>query len=201
MKFDIFIKQVSNYLHNGNFTQNVSPIAAVMVLFFEKNGVPWIVLTKRSNKLSKHSGQVSFSGGKADPVDKTPLETALRETEEELGIPRNEIKILGRWNDFWTPYYDHVATYIGILEKPEKMVPSEDEIERLIVVPIHLFEKQENHWTEIRVHEGKTYHVHYFKVDGEVVWGATGGVIFYLLRDLGLIKYGEDYQPRDSGLN
>ncbi len=187
-------------MEKGTFTQSKTPIASVMIPFFERNNEPWIILTKRASHLKKHSGQVSFPGGKADPEDRNPLETAFRETQEELGIPPQEIRLLGRWNDFWTPYYDNVATYIGVLDSMKNLRPSIDEIEKLIFAPLKIFGDESKHWIEERVHEGKKYHVHYFKVDGEVVWGATGGVIFYLLRDLGVISYGKEFEPTNSGL-
>lgn len=201
MNFSDFVQNIRSYLSNNKFTQSNDPQASVLIPFFEKNGEPWVLLTKRAGNLTKHSGQVSFPGGKVDPEDTTPEETAFRETSEEIGIRKPGIELFGRWNDFWTPYFKRVATYVGQIHSFETLTPEPQEIEKIILTPLSTFSDKKNHWVENRIHEGVTYHVHYFNVDGEIVWGATGGVLFYLLRDLGIISYGYEYSPVRSGLN
>ncbi len=200
MNYTEFIQNLKTYISNNHFIHSQKPIASVLVPIFEKNDEPWILLTKRSTKLEKHSGQVSFPGGKVDITDRDEIDTALRETKEELNISKGQIEIIGRWHDFWTPYYRDVATIIGEVKNLDGMTPSESEIEKIISLPVSSFADPSIHRVEERYHNGITYTVHYFEINGDVIWGATGGVIFFLLRDLGIIKYGKQYSGRRSGL-
>ncbi len=157
-------------------------------------------MTKRSTQLQKHSGQVSFPGGKVDKTDEDKVETALRETYEELNLPEESIRVLGSWHDFWTPYFQHVATIVGEVLDLSNIRPEPSEIDRVIFLPVSAFLNPEIHKIEHRTHNGTVYEVHHFYLDNEDIWGATAGVIFFLLKEMGLIDQNNRHLPERGGL-
>ena len=95
--------------------------SAVMCLFFEKNKKTFVLLTKRSEHLAHHAGEISFPGGSIEKEDKDSLNTALRETFEEVGILQNDIKVIGRLDDYITGTGFHIKTFVGILKSLENL--------------------------------------------------------------------------------
>ena len=88
--------------------------SAVMCLFLENDNKVYILLTKRSQNLSNHAGEICFPGGKVEKSDKDPLDTALRETFEEVGVPRDKIKVIGQLDDYITGTGFHISVFVGI---------------------------------------------------------------------------------------
>ena len=100
--------------------------SAVICLIFCENNELNILLTKRSESLVNHSGEISFPGGKIENVDKSPLEAALREAKEEIGVPKKDIRILGQLDEIVTGTGYHITPYVGILITTEN-IPSTTE--------------------------------------------------------------------------
>ena len=98
--------------------------AAVMVLLYPKDGEYCILLNKRSEQVEHHKGEISFPGGARDPEDRDSLETALRETEEEMGIKRDDITVLGEMDEVATRSQFRVQVFTGTIEYPYKFSPS-----------------------------------------------------------------------------
>lgn len=202
MKLDYleFKNKLIQLLETNQFRQSERPEASVLIPIFQKNNEPWFILTKRSATLQKHSGQVSFPGGRVDESDKDKVTTALRETFEELNLAKENIRILGSWHDFWTPYFQHVATILGEVLDLSGIKQEPAEIERIIYLPVSDFLNPNVHTTELRTHNGTVYEVHHFHLAGEDIWGATAGVIFFLLKELGLIDKDNKHLPEKGGL-
>jgi 8-oxo-dGTP pyrophosphatase MutT (NUDIX family) len=104
--------------------------AAVLLLILEREGAPCILFTKRTQTVAHHKGEISFPGGVRDKRDKNLLETALRETKEEIGIPAGKIEILGELDDNVTKVTNfHLTSYVGMLLPPVAYKASDIEIE------------------------------------------------------------------------
>ena len=88
-----------------------------MCLFIEKNNKIYLILTKRSEKLNQHAGEISFPGGSLENQDKNSLMAAFRETYEEIGIPESRINVIGQLDDYITGTGFHIETYVGIIKK------------------------------------------------------------------------------------
>jgi len=149
------------------------PAAVLFPLFF-KNNVAHLLFTRRTDKVEHHKNQISLPGGRQDEEDADLLQTALRETEEELGIQPEHIQILGRTDRFLTNTHYLVTPFVGVIPYPYHFKISHDEIEYLIEVPLlHLLDES-NFETRTLKREGITWLLHYYHYQDEVIWGVTG---------------------------
>ena len=102
--------------------------AAVLLVLYAKDGEYCVLLNKRSEEVEYHKGEISFPGDARDPEDKDFLDTALRETEEEMGIDRKDVTILGELDEVVTTSRFHVKVFVGSIAYPYKFKPSAMEI-------------------------------------------------------------------------
>lgn len=163
--------------------------AAVLATLFPKEEEWHVVLIQRNpNDKDRHGGQISFPGGKVEPDDSSTLHTALRETEEEVGIPRKAVKILGRLSGLYIPVSNfQVHPFVGYLEQPPKYVLQADEVSDVLEVPLSHFKKQAVRRTvDLPINELLTMrNVPYFDVHGHMLWGATAMMMSELLEIVG----------------
>jgi 8-oxo-dGTP pyrophosphatase MutT (NUDIX family) len=141
--------------------------AAVLIPLFEKDGEAHVWLVRRPTSMRSHGGQVAFPGGKSDADDGTLLITALRETEEELGIPRASVDVLGALDDIPTVTGFTITPWVGWLERGAQVRPNPSEVARAFAPPLRAFLEPSNGVAPWR---GWT-------VDGELVWGATAAIV------------------------
>jgi len=148
--------------------------AGVLVLMFPQESDWQIVLTRRSEKLRGHGGQISFPGGRQDPHDRTLTDTALRETSEELGIRTQNIQIIGTLSQIYIPpsHYDVLPT-VGILQSIPIFKPSPDEVAEVFTLPLEDLLNPRIKQTESWRFEGIRMDVPFYLVKGHKVWGAT----------------------------
>jgi len=170
------------------FDTKKSVPAAVLIPIYFKDDQAYLLFTKRSNFVEHHKGQVSFPGGRKDKEDENLEITALRETEEEVGICRSDIRLAGRTDRFLTNTYFMVTPFTGFFDYPYNFTVSEAEIERLIEVPlIHLLEDKHFEVKPFKK-DGHTWMVHYYRYGTDVIWGVTG----FLLSNFLSIVFGCD---------
>ncbi len=159
--------------------------AAVLVPLFVADGNLWLLLTRRSDSLPHHAGQVSFPGGAREAGDADDVATALRETHEELGIAPASVVVLGRLNDVRTPTGFVISPVVGALARGWPLRPKRDEVESVVPVPFTtladpaLVEEQELVIGAVRVRSP------IFHYRGHRVWGATARIIADLVDRLG----------------
>ncbi|APG59777.1 NUDIX hydrolase [Christiangramia salexigens] len=151
--------------------------AGVMAVFYP--GVEWetkLVLILRKTYKGVHSNQIGFPGGRVEEIDKDLQETALRETEEEVGIPKNNIQVLKKLTRLYIPPSNFwVQPFMGILERTPVMVPQESEVEEILEVKLSDFMDDRNVITEnLSTSYAKNINVPAYKLNGHIVWGATG---------------------------
>lgn len=151
--------------------------AAVMILFLEKDGTPHVLLTRRTDRVSTHKGQVSFPGGGYDSSDRDFLQTALRETREEVGINPGDIEVLGEFDEFMTISGFHVHVFAGALNSAIDYNISTDEIDEILEVPFSLF-CSEKYTSREQIHfNGMDYEIYYYTYAGCVIWGMTARIL------------------------
>ena len=156
--------------------------AAVLVPLFEKGGAPHVLLTLRTEEMRSHGGQIAFPGGRRDPGDASLLQTALRETEEEIGLAPEDVRVLGELDDLLTVTDYIVSPYVGIIPHPYPFRVSEREIAEMIEAPLEAFLKPEKLRVSARLeHEGKPYRTYFFHLGPHIVWGATAKILIQLL--------------------
>ncbi len=143
-----------------------------------------LVLIHRTDKGSKHAGEMSFPGGKFELEEDANLEkTALRECEEEIGVPRDKIRLLGCLNDFPTMSKFVITPFVGYIDKNQKLIKEEREVQEIVKVPIDFFVNTKNFREQAFDVEGRQFPVFYFnysdKTSGKkyTIWGATAYMI------------------------
>jgi 8-oxo-dGTP pyrophosphatase MutT (NUDIX family) len=162
--------------------------AAVLVPIVQRPAELTLLFTQRTAHLKAHAGQVSFPGGRAEPGDASPEFTALREAQEEIGLPLERVEILGRLPDYHTRTGYVVAPIIGLLTPPFDLVPDPREVDEVFEVPLAFLLDPANHRRQTRVLQGRTvgfYEMPYTTEAGSrYIWGATAGMIVNLWRYL-----------------
>jgi 8-oxo-dGTP pyrophosphatase MutT (NUDIX family) len=162
--------------------------AAVLALFApgEVLGEYSLLLIRRADALEKHSGQMAFPGGKADPEDLDLEKTALREAREEVGLNHSSLEILGHLPALWTVTGFWVTPVVAFSRVPSAEIELEAnpaEIADILWVPWKRLRDPAYYRTERRLFRGLYYPVHVFEIGDEQhrVWGATGSMIKNLL--------------------
>ncbi|WP_348611819.1 NUDIX hydrolase [Halobaculum rarum] len=155
--------------------------AAVLAPVVDRGGAPHILFTKRADHLGSHPGQMSFPGGGVEPQDIDLTATALREANEEIGLRPEEADVVSRIDDIRTVSEYAVTPFVGTA--PDRTyVPSDDEVAEIAILPVSELTARENYESERRDHPyyGEI-RLHFFRVDGYTVWGATGRMLVQLL--------------------
>lgn len=171
--------------HQPLINSHLQKRASVLIPLLECDGELFVMLTQRSEKLRSHAGQVSFPGGKQDLQDANSLETALRETQEEIGLPPEKVEIIGTLDQILSLHYYLVTPFVGIIPENFIPIPNEDEIEAVFKVPLSFFMQNDQHWTEEFKTPIATILAHHFEFKGFDIWGLTSKLILRLL-EIGL---------------
>ncbi len=151
--------------------------AAVLVPLVERGG-PHLVFAKRTERVGTHKGQISFPGGTLDPADLSLLDTALRESEEEVGLPRRMVEPLGALDDTETVATRYVITpWVAVIREPVVWRPDGEEIERVIEVPFAALVDPANARVEHWERGGVPREMYFYDWAGETIWGATARIV------------------------
>jgi 8-oxo-dGTP pyrophosphatase MutT (NUDIX family) len=158
--------------------------AAVLVPIVRRDPEMTVIFTQRTTHLKAHSGQVSFPGGRAEPQDPTPEFTALREAQEEIGLPMERVEVVARLPDYLTRTGFRVTPVVGLLTPPFELKPDAREVEEVFEVPLGFLLDPKNHQRRTRELQGRS--VGYYAMDygGRTIWGATAGMLVCLCRQL-----------------
>lgn len=151
--------------------------SAVMILLYPKDGEYCILLNKRSEQVEHHKGEISFPGGSRDPEDRDSLETALRETEEEMGINRGDITVLGEMDEASTRSQFRVQVFAGTIEYPHRFKPSAIEIAEVLEFPVSALMDPANRRVETRWEDGHPVTSYSYVHEEHVVFGATARIL------------------------
>ena len=155
--------------------------AAVLAPVIERDGVAHLLFTKRADHLGEHPGQMAFPGGGREPGDGTLYDTAVREADEEIGLRREEVELVGRLDDIRTVTRYAVTPFVARV--PDRAyVPDDREVAEIAVLPVPALADLANYESERRDHPhyGEV-RIHFFHVDGYTVWGATARILVQLL--------------------
>ncbi len=156
-------------------------VACVLNLLHWEQGAWHTLLIQRSqNPRDRHSGQVSFPGGRYEPNDGELVNVALREAWEEVGVEPMQVEILGRLTELYVPVSNFVVhPFIGLLKGTATFLPQPGEVEQILTPPVDVFTRAENlKRTDLNLSEGITLkNVPYFDLDGRMVWGATAMIM------------------------
>ena len=159
--------------------------AAVLVPLFIRGGEPWVLLTQRRADLRSHAGQISFPGGACDASDPDAAFTALRETEEEVGLSRSGVQLLGPLDEVPTVTFFKISPFAALIPEPHALAPSPSEVAEIIEQPLSAFRKSGVFSEEpVRLPLpglGRWKTITSYQVGRHRVWGATATILRQLL--------------------
>ncbi|KAI3732026.1 hypothetical protein L1987_63222 [Smallanthus sonchifolius] len=157
--------------------------SAVLICLFEEGDDIFVILTKRSSKLSSYPGQVVLPGGRTDEGDTDDIRTALREAEEEIGLDPALVDAVAVLEPFVTKDNLTVVPVLGILwnKQAYSPVPNAEEVESIFYAPFEMFLKDENRRQQEIEFQGDKYLLHYFDFETNnkeyVIWSLTVGIL------------------------
>jgi 8-oxo-dGTP pyrophosphatase MutT (NUDIX family) len=165
--------------------------AGVVAPLYVKENELWVLFTKRTENVETHRGQVSFPGGAHEPGDATLKETALRETEEEIGIPRDRVVVLGALSPIVTITNFYVEPFVAAIPHPMELKPSPAEIDEIWEIPVAALLAPTA--VEERFFPGRSEAVLFYHYGPKTVWGATARILSELL---GVLAAGREVSSR-----
>jgi 8-oxo-dGTP pyrophosphatase MutT (NUDIX family) len=158
--------------------------AAVLVPIVEHDGALTVLLTKRTDHLADHAGQISFPGGRIEPEDLDPEHAALREAQEEVGLPPEQVELIGRLDIYRTRTGFEVVPVVGLVRPPLALAPDPYEVAEVFEVPLSFILDPANHELHSRELRGATRHFYVLPYEGRNIWGATAGMLVNLAQVL-----------------
>jgi len=158
--------------------------ASVLVPIVTHAGGLTVLFTQRTAQLRAHSGQVSFPGGRAEPGDASPEFTALRETQEEIGLAPERVEVIARMPEYLTRTGYRVTPVVGLVAPPLALVPDSREVAEAFEVPLAFLLDSSNHKRETRELAGKQVGFWVMQYGERRIWGATAGMLMNLYRML-----------------
>jgi len=158
-------------------------IAAVLALLYPRDGVPYLLFTRRSSRLRSHRGEISFPGCSHDPADISLAATALREAREEIDLPGDRVESLGSLPPLFTVVSNFwVTPIVGWLAGGlPPLTPNPDEVEEIIKAPVSALADPAIFHTETWVRGGTAREVHFYDYGPYRIWGLTGYILSTLL--------------------
>ena len=162
------------------------PAAVLIPLFFDA-GQWHVLLTERTELVEDHKGQVAFPGGRVDAQDADRVATALREAEEEVGLRREDVTVLGQIDELLTVSQFRITPVIGTFPWPYVFTLQRTELSEVFTVPLCWLAEPANLETRQRepLIPGRPINVYYFHYGGHTIWGVTARIILNLLKVAG----------------
>lgn len=160
--------------------------SAVLIPVCERDDGFHVLFTERAHDLRNHSGEISFPGGRRDPVDDSLEECALREAYEEVALLPADVHLFGALTHIPTITGFEVTSFVGEYDYPYDFIVNDREIATLFDAPLRHLADPANHRLEQREYDGQTFPIHFFDYKGHVIWGATGFLLYSLLEYLDL---------------
>jgi len=156
--------------------------AAVLVPLYQKDGQYHIVFIKRTEKVRDHKGQISFPGGARDKDDRTLLHTAVRESQEEIGLRAEDIEVIGELDDELTTTTNYTVTpFVAVIPCPYRFQKNEDEVADILEVPIEALMKNGRVNSDGENLNGESIESYIYDYQGNIIWGATARIVKKLL--------------------
>lgn len=156
-----------------------TPAAVLVPLVMHETGLT-VLLTVRTAHLHDHAGQISFPGGRVEPGDSNQAAAAMREAEEELGIDRRSVELIGRLDTYHTRTGFEVTPVVGLVRPPLALAPDQFEVADVFEVPLAFILDPTNHRREQRVDRGAVRQFWALPYGERYIWGATAGMLINL---------------------
>lgn len=158
--------------------------AAVLVPLLDHGDRITVLLTQRAADLRAHAGQISFPGGRIDPDDAHPEAAALREAEEEVGLPPKSVELVGRLDTYEVRTGFEITPVVGFVEPGFDVVREPGEVADVFEVPLSFILDSANHERQSRVFQGERRYFYVLPFEDRYIWGATAGMLVNLFEVL-----------------
>jgi len=175
------------------------PEAAVLMPF-TNCATPELILTVRSAGMPTHAGEVAFPGGKRDPIDPDLLGTALRESNEEVGLIPNQVEVLGQLSPIASRFGLKVIFFVGVVPEDVALLAEEREIDQIFRVPLEFFLDTRPEMSSPIEYYGKHFRIPTYHFEDKRIWGLTAFMILDLLNNVfdTNIPFEESEEPEAS---
>lgn len=179
--FDEAREPVGDFIFNPDFANWVKERAikpaAVLIPVVKRPDELSVLLTKRTETLNAHSGQIAFAGGKIDPADASPVAAALREANEEIGLSAADCEVLGVMPEYLSGSGYRISPVVALVEDHAMFETNPEEVEYIFEVPLAFLMDRENHRVGSRLFEGKRRYYLEMPFGQHYIWGVTAGMI------------------------
>ncbi|MGC5797622.1 CoA pyrophosphatase [Sphingomonas sp. PAMC26645] len=169
--------------HDGDLTAADTLLPAAVLIAVTDRADPGVILTQRTDTMSRHPGQIAFPGGRIDPGEDV-VTAALREAEEEIALPRDKVQVIGEADSYRTVTGFQVTPVIGIIPPDLVFTPSEAEVASVFEVPLAFLLDEANHVEATLEWQGHDRHYYEIMWNERRIWGATAAMIVNLARRL-----------------
>lgn len=171
-----FKQALSGYSRRSLNDSSLKP-AGVLLVVYEKDGGLTVLLNKRTDLVEQHKGEVSFPGGSMDDDDESLLQTALRETHEEMGIAPGDVELLGQLDDMPTISNFLISAFVATIPYPYHFLPNKSEVAEVLEVPISHLQSSRNWRDEVHVQQDGLQVTRSYIYQRHLVFGATAKVL------------------------
>ncbi len=158
--------------------------AAVLILLYGRGEGSTVLLSKRSDVLETHPGEISFPGGRCESTDADLLQTALREAHEEVGVAPADVDVLGELGRFSTSSNFAISTFVGAIDHPYRFTINTAEVAKLVEVPLRELMDRDNLRDDVRIVDGGLTVMPAFSHAGHIIFGATARILDRLVEVL-----------------
>ncbi|KQS48926.1 MULTISPECIES: CoA pyrophosphatase [unclassified Sphingomonas] len=169
--------------HDGDLSAADTLLPAAVLIAVTDRADPGVILTQRTDTMSRHPGQIAFPGGRIDPGEDV-VTAALREAEEEIALPRDKVRVIGEADSYRTVTGFQVTPVIGIIPPDLVFTPSEAEVASVFEVPLAFLLDEANHVEATLEWQGHDRHYYEIMWNERRIWGATAAMIVNLARRL-----------------
>jgi 8-oxo-dGTP pyrophosphatase MutT (NUDIX family) len=170
--------------HDLDLVGDETLLPAAVLIAVTDRADPGVILTRRTETLRQHAGQIAFPGGRIDAGDESVVAAALREAEEEIGLPRSRVTVIGAADRYLTVTGFAVTPVIGVIPPDLTLVPSEAEVASVFEVPLAFLLDTANHLEASVEWQGRERHYYEIQWGDHRIWGATAAMIVNLARRL-----------------
>ncbi len=167
-------------LNPGLYPEGPLRPAAVLVPIIERSGGMSVLLTRRTGHLQAHAGQISFPGGRLEEGDSDAVAAALRETEEEIGLARDRVDVVGRLDTYQTRTGFEITPFVGLVRLPFRLTLDSFEVEEAFELPLEFVLDPTHHQRHSRVEGGVERYFYVLPYRDYFIWGATAGMLVNL---------------------
>ena len=176
------LKQALSRRQKSHIADTSLMLSAVLVPIYYKQGQYYILFTKRTEKVTDHKGEISFPGGAYQEGDGMLVNTALRESAEEIGLKAGEVGVLGELDDTASRSSNYIISpVVAFIPWPYQFEADEWEVEEIIEIPILALLDKERLHQETEIVDGKAVISYYYHYQGRVIWGATARILHQFL--------------------